>query len=85
MRYWADNELFKEVLAFMLMDESDWDAMVTVQDRPMLLGMANMSETAAIELSILSTYLRERGVKVTHERAMQVARRDMRRKLGARE
>ncbi len=83
MRCWVDNELFKEVLAFLLTDDLDWDMMASTEDRPTLLGMANMAETVAIELSILSTYLRERGVKTTHERAMQVARRDMRRKLGA--
>ncbi len=83
MRCWIDNELFKEVLAFLLMNDIDWEVMSAVENKGFLAGMANMTDTISIELGILSTYLRQRTNQDTHEHAMQVARRDMRRKLGA--
>ncbi len=83
MRCWCDSELFKEVLVFLLMNDVDWEVMSAVQNRGFLAGMANMTETMAVELGILSTYLRQRANQDTHEHAMQVARREMRKKLGA--
>jgi len=85
MRCWRDNDLFKTVCMYLLEDDENWDILSDVVSYGrVLIPVANMSETIAIELGILSTYLRERATKATHERAMQVARKEMRKRLGAR-
>lgn len=83
MKLWRDEYhlgMFKDIIALLLMDSDDWVAYHKIDSH--LRNVANVAEMIATEVMLLAIYLRERSNKVPHERALQISRREMRRKLG---